>query len=118
MMCKGWRVTIFSLILLTSPMLNGRLSYAQSSDSTPANSSESDNRLKAWLASAGLRGKFDILRIGLGPHPDPRFALDGMIQHLELRFVTASSNRDEEAARFERLLADYQRDHATALVEK
>jgi hypothetical protein len=41
-----------------------------------------------------------------------------MIQHLELRFVTAGSDRSEEAARFEKLLAEYQRDHARALSEK
>jgi hypothetical protein len=41
-----------------------------------------------------------------------------MIPHLELRFITAGSDQGQEAARFERLLADYQRDHARTLPEK
>lgn len=117
-MLKDLRVTIFSLILVISPTVSRTLSHAQASDSTTANSSENEGRVKAWLTSAGLANKFDIIRIGAGPHPDPAFAFDEMIQHLELRFVTAGSDRAEEAARFEKLLADYQRDHASALPEK
>jgi hypothetical protein len=99
-------------------MLNGRLSQAQAPDSTPASSIASEEKFKAWLTSSALAGKFDIIRIGVGPNPDRHFALDGMIQHLELRFVTAGSDEAEEAARFEKLLADYQRDHARSLPEK
>jgi hypothetical protein len=117
-MCKGWRVTTFSLILLISTTRNGQLSHAQASDSASASSIASAERLKAWLTASGLADKLDYVRIGVGPNPDPKFALDGMIQHLEFRFVTAGSDQTEEAARFEKLLADYQRDHASALPEK
>jgi hypothetical protein len=117
-MRKELRVTIFSLILYIVPMVNARQSHAQVTDSTPANSSENEGRVNAWLTSAGLARNLKIIRIGDGPHPDPHFAFDRMIRHLELRFVTAGSDRAEEAARFEKLLADYQRDHASALSEK
>ena len=117
-MYKSRLITIFNLILVTSLILNGRLSHAQVSDSAPVNPNENEGRLRAWLASAGLAKTFEIIRIGVGPHPDRRFALDGMIQHLELRFVTESPIPAEEAARFEKLLADYQREHASSLPEK
>jgi len=117
-MRKVLRATISTLILLTVPMVNVRQSHAQVSDSTPANSTENEARVNAWLTSAGLKSNIEIIRTGDGPHPDPHFAFDGMIQHLELRFVTADSDRAAEAARFQKLLDDYQRDHATALSEK
>jgi hypothetical protein len=112
------RIAIFSLILLTAPMVSVRQSEAQISRSAPASLTENEGRINAWLTSAGLAKSFDIIRIGEGPHPDPHYAFDGMIQHLELRFVTASSDRAAGAARFEKLLADYQRAHASALSEK
>ncbi len=114
-MCKGWRVATLSLILLISTTLCGKLAHA---DSTPASSIAGEERLKVWLAASGFAHKLDYIRIGVGPHPDPKFALDGMIQHWELRFVTAGSNPTEEASRFEQLLADYQRNHSIALSEK
>lgn len=117
-MCKGWQITTFSLILLISPALHGRESNAQAPNSTSSDSIASEQRLKAWLRASGLAQRLDYLRIGVGPHPDPKFALDGMIQHLELRVVTAGSDQTEEAAKFEKFLADYQRQHAIALPEK
>jgi hypothetical protein len=117
-MRRELRITVFSLILLTVPMVNATQSHAQILDSPSANSTENEGRVKAWLTSAGLSRSFEVIRIGNGPHPDPHFAFDGMIQHLELRFVTAVSDRVEESVRFEKLMADYQRDHARALSEK
>lgn len=108
------RAAIVGLIALTLPML--RLSRAQAPAATTAGENEAG--IRGWLASAGLEKTFDVIRIGEGPHPDTHFAFDGMIEHLELRFVTATADRAQETARFERLLADYQAAHATSLPGK
>jgi hypothetical protein len=117
-MSERLRITIANLILLIVPMLIGAPSHAQASAANSVDSNESQKTMKAWLSSAGLADTFDIVRIGPGPHPDPQFAMDGMIHHLELRFVAASSDQAKGAAHLQMLLADYERDHAIALTEK
>ena len=112
------RAAIPILMLLSVATVNVRPSHAQVPDSNSAKPTEYEGRINAWLTSAGLKKDLEIIRIGSGPHPDPRFAFDGMIQHLELRFVTAGSDQAGEAARFQKLLDDYQKIHATALSEK
>lgn len=114
-MHKDLRAAILSFILLAAPMTQ---SHAQTSNSVPAPPGASLDSINEWLKSAGLAKTFAIVRIGEGPHPDPQYAFDGMIRHLELRFETAESDRAQGSARFERMLADYQRDHARALPEK
>ena len=115
-MNKMLRAAIFGLIPLAVPMVSVRQSRAQISRSTPAK--ENEDRIREWLSSAGLAKTFYVIRIGDGPHPDPQYAFDGMIQHLELRFVTATSDQGQEAARFSKILADYQEAHASALSGK
>lgn len=117
-MCERLRLTIVTLVLVVVPILIDKPSHAQLTDSRSGSSSRNEVALRAWLKSADLADKFDIVRIGPGPHPDPKFALDGMISYLELRFITPSSNRVEGAARFQKLLSDYQTDHGIALPEK
>jgi hypothetical protein len=120
-MYKWVRIAILSLTVLARPVLSTAVVNAPASKSAQDDgqpSSQSRATFEGWMNSTGLSEQFEILRIGLGPHPDPELADDSLIQHLELRFRTRNSNEADEIARFQQFLGKYQAKYSMALPGK
>src|SRR5258708_16652002 len=102
------RITALTLVLSGIPISTSGPTYAQAPQAAPASAADdNESALKQWLASAGLGDTFNVIRVGEGPHPDPKYDLE-MIQHFEILFIAASSDQASDAARFQKIFADYE----------
>ena len=110
-------IATLPLILPGIEISTSGLTHAQAPQSTSRDVNPKESAMQSWLASAGLGDQFDVIRVGTGPHPDKKYGFE-MIEHLELRFKTATSSEASEAERFQMILAKFETDHAMALSEK
>ena len=112
------QLAILGVTLLTSSLPSSKLASASPLTPFQEPSNADIEWFQSLLKGAGLLDRFDFLRIGTGPHPDPVLALDSLIQHLELGFRDDSSNETDKLAHFQEVLEQYQAKHSTALPAK